>query len=158
MKTFLKYTFPILTIIILVLAVWLSHQPGDISGRESAHLAQLLGVTDVFLRSACHYMFFFLITFCCGVSLVLWEKPLWWLLLMLPLCWLDEASKPMIIGRHFSWVDVGKNAAGAGAGMLLTIVVWVLHNQVIQRKRSGVVYKMMRNDIRLHGNMYYTRR
>ena len=50
MKTFLKYTFPILTIIILVLAVWLSHQPGDISGRESAHLAQLLGVTDVFLR------------------------------------------------------------------------------------------------------------
>ena len=42
MKTFLKYTFPILTIIILVLAVWLSHQPGDISGRESAHLAQLL--------------------------------------------------------------------------------------------------------------------
>ena len=59
MKTFLKYTFPILTIIILVLAVWLSHQPGDISGRESAHLAQLLGVTDVFLRSACHYMFFF---------------------------------------------------------------------------------------------------
>jgi VanZ family protein len=76
-------------------------------------------------------MFFFLITFCCGVSLVLWEKPLWWLLLMLPLCWLDEASKPMISGRHFSWVDVGKNAAGAGAGMLLTIVVWV-----IQRKRS----------------------
>ena len=58
MKTFLKYTFPILTIIILVLAVWLSHQPGDISGRESAHLAQLLGVTDVFLRSASHYMFF----------------------------------------------------------------------------------------------------
>lgn len=52
MKTFLKYTFPILTIIILVLAVWLSHQPGDISGRESAHLAQLLGVTDTFLRSA----------------------------------------------------------------------------------------------------------
>lgn len=131
MKTFLKYTFPILTIIIFILAVWLSHQPGDISGRESAHLAQLLGVTDVFLRSACHYMFFFLITFCCGVSLVLWEKPLWWLLLMFPLCWLDEASKPMIMGRHFSWVDVGKNAAGAGAGMLLTIVVWV-----IQRKKS----------------------
>lgn len=50
---------------------------------------------------------------------------------MFPLCWLDEASKPMIIGRHFSWVDVGKNAAGAGAGMLLTIVVWV-----IQRKKS----------------------
>lgn len=129
MKTFLKYTFPILTIIILILAVWLSHQPGDISGRESAHLAQLLGVTDTFLRSACHYMFFFLITFCCGVSLVLWEKPLWWLLLIFPLCWLDEASKPMIIGRHFSWVDVGKNAAGAGAGMLLTIAVWWMQHE-----------------------------
>ena len=129
MRTFLKYTFPVAAIIILILAAWLSHQPGDISGRESAHLAQLLGVSDAFLRSACHYMFFFLLTFCCGVSLVLWEKPLWWLLLIFPLCWLDEASKPMIIGRHFSWIDVGKNAAGAAAGMLLTIAVWWMQHE-----------------------------
>lgn len=123
MKTFMKYVFPIVTIIIFVLAIWLSHQPGDISGRESAHLAELLGVSDAFLRSACHYTFFFLITFCFGMSLVLWEKPVWWVLFIFVLCWLDEASKPMIIGRHFSWIDVGKNAIGALGGMILVFLL-----------------------------------
>lgn len=119
----MKYVFPIVTIIIFVLAIWLSHQPGDISGRESAHLAELLGVGDAFLRSACHYAFFFLITFCFGMSLVLWEKPVWWVLFIFVLCWLDEASKPMIIGRHFSWIDVGKNAIGALGGMILVFLL-----------------------------------
>ena len=128
MKTFMKYVFPIFTIIIFVLAIWLSHQPGDISGRESAHLAELLGVSDAFLRSACHYAFFFLITFCFGMSLVLWEKPVWWVLFIFVLCWLDEASKPMIIGRHFSWIDVGKNAIGALGGMIFVFLIqWIQH-------------------------------
>lgn len=128
MKTFMKYVFPIFTIIIFVLAIWLSHQPGDISGRESAHLAELLGVSDAFLRSACHYAFFLLITFCFGMSLVLWEKPVWWVLFIFVLCWLDEASKPMIIGRHFSWIDVGKNAIGALGGMLFVFLIqWIQH-------------------------------
>ena len=68
MKTFLKYAFPIFTIVILLVAVWLSHQPGDISGMESSRIAAFLGVSDVFLRSACHYVLFFVITFCCGIS------------------------------------------------------------------------------------------
>ena len=128
MKTFMKYVFPIFTIIIFVLAIWLSHQPGDISGRESAHLAELLGVSDAFLRSACHYAFFLLITFCFGMSLVLWEKPVWWVIFIFVLCWLDEASKPMIIGRHFSWIDVGKNAIGALGGMLFVFLIqWIQH-------------------------------
>ena len=123
MKTLMKYVFPIFTIIIFVLAIWLSHQPGDISGRESAHLAELLGVSDAFLRSACHYAFFFFFFFCFGMSLVLWEKPVWWVLFIFVLCWLDEASKPMIIGRHFSWIDVGKNAIGALGGMILVFLL-----------------------------------
>lgn len=124
----MKYVFPIFTIIIFVLAIWLSHQPGDISGRESAHLAELLGVSDAFLRSACHYAFFLLITFCFGMSLVLWEKPVWWVIFIFVLCWLDEASKPMIIGRHFSWIDVGKNAIGALGGMLFVFLIqWIQH-------------------------------
>ena len=102
MKIFLKYAFPIVTMILLLVACWLSHQQGDISGQESAHIAQLLGVSDEFLRSACHYLLFFLFTVCCGVSLVLWEKPLGWMLLIFVFCWADEASKPMIAGRHFS--------------------------------------------------------
>ena len=53
MKIFLKYAFPIVTMILLLVACWLSHQQGDISGQESAHIAQLLGVSDEFLRSAC---------------------------------------------------------------------------------------------------------
>ena len=123
MKTFLKYAFPIVTIVILIVAVWLSHQPGDISGMERSRIAAFFGVSDEFLRSACHYMLFFLIAVCCGVSLLLWEKPLWWLLLLLPLCWLDEASKPLIMGRHFSWIDSGKNAIGAIVGMGVTLVI-----------------------------------
>lgn len=123
MRTILKYIFPVITLVILIVAVWLSHQPGDISGMESSRIATFLGVSDTFLRSACHYVLFFLITICCGVSLVLWEKPLWWLLFILPLCWLDEASKPFIMGRHFSWIDSGKNAIGAIAGMVVTILL-----------------------------------
>lgn len=123
MRTILKYIFPVITLVILIVAVWLSHQPGDISGMESSRIAAFLGVSDTFLRSACHYVLFFLITVCCGVSLVLWEKPLWWLLFILPLCWLDEASKPLIMGRHFSWIDSGKNAIGAIAGIVATILL-----------------------------------
>ena len=123
MRTILKYIFPVITLVILIVAVWLSHQPGDISGMESSRIAAFLGVSDTFLRSACHYVLFFLITICCGVSLVLWEKPLWWLLFILPLCWLDEASKPLIMGRHFSWIDSGKNAIGAIAGIVVTLLL-----------------------------------
>ena len=123
MRTILKYIFPVITLVILIVAVWLSHQPGDISGMESSRIAAFLGVSDTVLRSACHYVLFFLITICCGVSLVLWEKPLWWLLFILSLCWLDEASKPLIMGRHFSWIDSGKNAIGAIAGMVVTILL-----------------------------------
>lgn len=123
MKTFLKYAFPIFTIVILLVAVWLSHQQGDISGMESSRIAAFLGVSDVFLRLACHYVLFFLITFCCGISLILWKKPLWWVLLVLPLCWLDEASKPLIMGRHFSWIDSGKNAIGAIVGIMVAVIV-----------------------------------
>ena len=46
MKIFLKYAFPIVTMILLLVACWLSHQQGDISGQESAHIAQLLGVMN----------------------------------------------------------------------------------------------------------------
>ena len=130
MRTFLKYAFPILTIVILIVAVWLSHQPGDISGMESSRIAALLGVSDEFLRSACHYLLFFLITVGCGVSLVLWEKPLGWMLLIFVFCWADEASKPMIAGRHFSWIDTGKNATGAALGMIVTLIVSIIQRRV----------------------------
>ena len=91
MRTILKYIFPVITLVILIVAVWLSHQPGDISGMESSRIAAFLGVSDTFLRSACHYVLFFLITICCG--------------------------------RHFSWIDSGKNAIGAIAGMVVTILL-----------------------------------
>ena len=123
MKTFLKYAFPVFTIVIFLVAVWLSHQPGDISGRESSRIAAFLGESDGVLRAECHYVLFFLITFCCGISLILWKKPLWWVLLVLPLCWLDEASKPLIMGRHFSWIDSGKNAIGAIVGIMVAVIV-----------------------------------
>ena len=53
MKTFLKYAFPIVTIVILIVAVWLSHQPGDISGMESSRIAAFFAPAFYF-AAHCH--------------------------------------------------------------------------------------------------------
>ena len=124
---YLKYIFPILSLGVLLLVGYLSHQPGDVSGQESARIAEWLGVSDAFLRSMCHYVLFFLIALCFGISLMLWEKSLWWLSLILILCWLDEATKPWIMGRHFDLEDVGKNVIGAGCGIVVTVILSKLY-------------------------------
>ena len=49
MRSFLKYAFPVFTMLVLAVAIWLSHQPGDISGMESSHIAALLGITPTTL-------------------------------------------------------------------------------------------------------------
>ena len=38
-------------------------------------------------------------------------------------CWGDEATKRMVPGRHFSWLDVGLNALGTllGSGAVLLL-------------------------------------
>ena len=61
---------------------------------------------------------------------MLWEKPLGWMLLIFVFCWADEASKPMIAGRHFSWIDTGKNATGAALGMIVTLIVSIIQRRV----------------------------
>ena len=39
---------------------------------------------------------------------------------------IDEATKPLIQGRHFFWQDVGLNLIGVGIGSLLGLVIAAL--------------------------------
>lgn len=114
---------------------WLSHQAGPETSRTSRELAEELhsllpGVeTDalnVLLRKAAHPVLFAGLAMLIGLALrsagcrtgllpagiaqLLW-------------CWGDEATKRMVPGRHFAWLDVGLNAVGTllGSGAVLLL-------------------------------------
>ena len=38
--------------------------------------------------------------------------------------WADEATKPLVQGRHFSWFDVGLNVLGIAIGMIAVILIF----------------------------------
>ena len=38
--------------------------------------------------------------------------------------WADEATKPLVQGRHFSWFDVGLNVLGIAIGMVIVIFIF----------------------------------
>ena len=48
---------------------------------------------------------------------------MWWLIIAPVWSYVDEATKPLIQGRHFSWFDVGQNLIGTVIG---AVVVWIL--------------------------------
>ena len=37
--------------------------------------------------------------------------------------WADEATKPLVQGRHFSWLDVGLNVLGIVIGILILLLI-----------------------------------
>ncbi len=52
------------------------------------------------------------------------DIPLWLRGLVLAgWCIIDEATKPLIPGRHFSWKDVGLNLCGAAMGSLVGVLI-----------------------------------
>ena len=51
------------------------------------------------------------------------ELSMWWLIIAPVWSYVDEATKPLIQGRHFSWFDVGQNLIGTVIG---AVVVWIL--------------------------------
>lgn len=114
---------------------WLSHQAGPGTSRTSRELAEELhnllpGVeTDalnIFLRKAAHTALFAGLAVFIGLALrsadcragmlPVWVAQLLW-------CWGDEATKRMVPGRHFAWLDVGLNAVGTllGNGAVLLL-------------------------------------
>ncbi len=118
----------ILLFLWLLFMTYLSHQDGVHTAVFSRRLAeQLGGKADAEkinringkLRRFAHVFVFFVLTVLCGVA---FDRYIWIVAVGL-WAWADEATKPWIEGRHFSWYDVGLNLIGVGIGVL---VVWTL--------------------------------
>lgn len=112
----------------LLLMTWLSHQSGPETARESKALARELQpllpgrdleTANYLLRKMAHVVVFaVLAVLASGTRLAMdgivplpgvYGGLLVW-------CWVDEVTKPLVPGRHFSWLDVGLNMAGTALG------------------------------------------
>ena len=96
----------------------LSHTPGDRSGRQSETLAKLSGVDEGLLRRLAHVFQFLVLGVLTGAGFG-------WIGIGTAAVWavVDEATKPLVPGRHFSWIDVGLNLVGVAVGVGLWLVL-----------------------------------
>lgn len=119
-----------LTILWFLFMTYLSHQDGEHTGRVSLELAEHLRFLDADmndlngkLRRAAHIVVFAVFTLLLELTLRLGGLPLGWLLVAAVWSYVDEATKPWIQGRHFSWFDVGLNLVGT---LLGGVMIWIL--------------------------------
>lgn len=128
------YVFLTLTIMWFIFMTYLSHQDGEHTGRTSRKLAEELSEHICFLgadinalngklRRFAHIVVFAVLTVLLGFTLQFGELSMWWLIIAPVWSYVDEATKPLIQGRHFSWFDVGQNLIGTVIG---AVVVWIL--------------------------------
>ena len=120
----------LLTVIWFFFMTYLSHQDGEHTGRASRELAERLRFLDADiddlngkLRRAAHIVVFAVLTLLLGLTLRLGGLPLGWLLMAAVWSYVDEATKPWIQGRHFSWFDVGLNLAGTFLGGAMVLIL-----------------------------------
>lgn len=111
------------TILWFLFMTYLSHQDGEHTGRASRELAEHLRFLDNDindlngkLRWAAHIVVFAVFTFLLGLTLKIGGASLEWMLVATAWSYVDEATKPWIKGRHFSWLDVGLNLIGTFVG------------------------------------------
>ena len=134
-------TFSIPFYILLFLSVlwfcfmtWLSHQNGNDTTKTSRHLAESLG--SIFhgrdlhqlngkLRREAHIVVFAVLTVLVLLTMMAGKIEGRWIAVC-QIClwvWLDEATKPLVQGRHFQWMDVGLNLIGVGIGSLIGLTI-----------------------------------
>lgn len=114
----LFYILLILTILWFCFMSWLSHQNGSETAETSRHLAE--GLSSIFhsrdlnrlngtLRRAAHIIVFAVLTILILLTMMAGEITGRWIAVCLTVLWslIDEVTKPLIQGRHFSWQDVG---------------------------------------------------
>lgn len=99
---------------------YLSHQDGAHTAQTSRTLAESLSFLErdteklnIRLRRMAHValfagLAFFFALACAGSGAAAWYSV--WPVAVWALA--DEATKPLVHGRHFSWLDVGLNLAG----------------------------------------------
>ena len=107
----------ILFFAVFVIEVCLSHTPGEASGNQSKWLSSMTGVKEGLLRRLAHVVLFALLSFTAGSA---WS----WYGFAFTAAWavLDEASKPIIPGRHASAFDCMLN----GCGCIVGLGIWWL--------------------------------
>lgn len=115
----------------LALMTVLSHQRGEDTARVSRTMAEDLGALlpgsdretlNAALRKLAHVVVFGVLTLLTGRALHsggLAAPAPGQLAALAVWCWLDEATKPLVPGRHFSWLDVGLNLLGVALGAAL---------------------------------------
>lgn len=105
-------------VVVFIVECVLSHTPGDRSGRQSETLAKLSGVDEGLLRRFAHVFLFLVLGVLAGAGFG-------WIGIGAAAVWavVDELTKPLVPGRHFSWIDVGLNLAGVAVGVGLWLVL-----------------------------------
>ncbi|MCD7785701.1 MAG: VanZ family protein [Oscillospiraceae bacterium] len=115
----------IITVLWFIFMTYLSHQNGAETAETSLRLAVFLGNRDLngWLRRVAHVVVFFVLAVL--ISLTLWSWSLDWWLALLVMIWavVDEATKPLVDGRHFAWIDVGLNECGSLIGIVIGAVI-----------------------------------
>lgn len=117
------YIFLVFTLLWFLFMTFLSHQDGEHTGKASRELAKHLrfldgDVNDLNgkLRHVAHIVVFTFLTILLGLTIYFGGLPIWLHVILIVLSYVDEATKPWIRGRHFSWFDVGLNLIGVGIG------------------------------------------
>ena len=113
------YIFLILTILWFLFMTYLSHQDGEHTGRTSRELAEKLSFLDSDinilngrLRRLAHVAVYAVLTILLAITLKLGGYSPCLTAATIVWAWADEATKPLVRGRHFSWFDVGIECAG----------------------------------------------
>lgn len=119
------------TILWFLFMTYLSHQDGEHTGRTSRELAEKLSFLDSDmnilngrLRRMAHVVVYAVLAVLLGITLELSGHSPWLTAGAIVWAWADEATKPLVQGRHFSWLDVGRNVLGIVIGMVIVIFVF----------------------------------
>ena len=128
------YIFLGFTILWFLFMTYLSHQDGEHTGRTSRELAEKLSALDFLdsdinilnrrLRRMAHVVLYAVLAFLLGITLKLGGYSLGLMAVAVVWAWADEATKPLVQGRHFSWFDVGRNVLGIAIGMVIVIFIF----------------------------------
>lgn len=109
---------------------FLSHQDGEYTGKTSRELAEYLHFLNAdinelngMLRRIAHIVVFAVLTVLLGLTLQFGELPIGWIVIVVVWSYVDEATKPWIQGRHFSWFDVGLNLMGTFLGGTVVLLL-----------------------------------
>ena len=128
------YIFLGFTILWFLFMTYLSHQDGEHTGRASRELAEKLSALDFLdsdinilngrLRRLAHVVVYAVLAVLLGTTLELSGHSPWLTAGAIVWAWADEATKPLVQGHHFSWLDVGRNLLGIVIGMVIVIFVF----------------------------------